>query len=135
MVLGFFKALFTISLHSQSLHTACEVLSDSQAKSLSLDPSRTLTDGTGMIQLGMSSGFAQHELCTQYSSYNLHLVAQGSGARDCYTYLQVHADIDLHLLEDRSVDLHPVLLDRCISMRRHENLPELKLPATHLMGR
>jgi hypothetical protein len=47
-------------------------------------------------------------------------------------YLDVHADVDLHVLIDRCVDLHPASLERREAVLRHGHLPELGPPAAHL---
>ena len=47
-------------------------------------------------------------------------------------HLDVHADVDLHVLIDGSVDLHPAALERREAVLRHWHLPELGLPAAHL---
>ena len=47
-------------------------------------------------------------------------------------HLDVHADVDLHVLIDWCVDLHPAALERREAVLRHGHLPELGLPAAHL---
>ena len=47
-------------------------------------------------------------------------------------HLDVHADVDLHVLIDGCVDLHPAALERREAVLRHGHLPELGLPAAHL---
>ena len=45
----------------------------------------------------------------------------------------VHAHIELEMLDNRRIDLHPVLAQRCVSIRRHLHAPELSLAASRLL--
>lgn len=47
--------------------------------------------------------------------------------------LEVHPYINLHLLIDRGVDLHPAPFQRREAVLRHRYLPKLNLPVRHLM--
>ena len=50
------------------------------------------------------------------------------------TVARVHPHVQLQVLHDRRIDLHPLLAQRRVAMRRHWDAAKLALPAARLLG-